>query len=62
MLHKKRLAACTAVVSALAFAVVPANATNTPVNDRALGSPRCPADYTGPTNLATGCPFWLMIY
>jgi hypothetical protein len=23
-------------------------------------SPSCPAGYDGPTNLATGCPFWLM--
>jgi hypothetical protein len=24
------------------------------------GSPSCPAGYAGPTNLATGCPYWMM--
>jgi hypothetical protein len=31
----------------------------TSVNDT---YPRCPANYTGPINPATGCPPWMMIY
>jgi hypothetical protein len=37
-------------------------AATTPVNDPGPGYPRCPANYTGPINPATGCPPWLMIY
>jgi hypothetical protein len=28
--------------------------------DRAGASPHCPTGYAGPTNLATGCPYWMM--
>jgi hypothetical protein len=31
-----------------------------PANVSANPNPTCPAWYTGPTNLATGCPYWLM--
>lgn len=32
-----------------------------PAADPGVGSPHCPIGYAGPTNLATGCPFWLMV-
>jgi hypothetical protein len=32
-----------------------------PATDPGVGSPHCPVGYDGPTNLATGCPFWLMV-
>ena len=79
----RRLAACTAVVGALAAAPVatagamiaplphwqqPAavqSRTEPPVPTAYLAvasdpNPTCPADYSGPTNLATGCPWYLM--
>ena len=31
-----------------------------PTAGSSLGSPRCPDWYTGPTNLATGCPWYLI--
>ena len=37
-----------------------ASAATTPVAASASASPSCPAGYNGPTNLATGCPWWLM--
>jgi hypothetical protein len=57
MVIKRRYVACTAVMAALAVPVTSAGA--------ATGSPRpsnptCPADYHGPTNPATGCPWYLM--
>jgi hypothetical protein len=53
-----------AVVAALAVgAPVASGATDptVPASDSSLGSPRCPDWYNGPTNLATGCPWWIMI-
>jgi hypothetical protein len=61
MFDKRRLVAGLAVIGALALPVASAGAATTPVNDSSLGSPRCPDNYAGPTNLATGCPYWLMI-
>jgi hypothetical protein len=40
----------------LAAASVPTAAVAAPANP----NPSCPAWYHGPTNLATGCPYWLM--
>jgi hypothetical protein len=57
MLLKTRFAAAAAVVAALALGTPVAVAAA----DSSLGSPRCPAWYTGPTNPATGCPYWVMI-
>jgi hypothetical protein len=33
-----------------------------PVAGPVIVGPSCPRDYAGPTNLATGCPYWLMTY
>ena len=85
MLVTRRLAACTAVMGALAAAPVatagamiaplphwqqPAavqSRTEPPVPTayHAVASepnpnPTCPVGYSGPTNLATGCPWYLM--
>jgi hypothetical protein len=30
--------------------------------DPVISGPSCPDGYAGPTNLATGCPYWLMSY
>jgi hypothetical protein len=62
MLLKRRLAAFAAVIAALALAapVASASAPTTPGANPGLGSPRCPDGYSGPTNLATGCPWWLI--
>ena len=62
MCLKRRIAGCIAVTAAVAVPVVSASAATTPVSDSALGSPRCPDNYVGPTNPATGCPPGLMIY
>ena len=61
MFRKTRVAACTAVIAALAIPVTSASAATTAANDPGTGSPSCPANYTGPTNLATGCPWWTMV-
>jgi hypothetical protein len=89
MFLKRRVAACTALIAALAIPVASAGAASTtPANDppvltsdliaalglpawigavptptaedSSLGSPRCPDWYVGPTNLATGCPWYLI--
>ena len=39
-----------------------ASATASPVPDPIVTGPSCPDDYNGPTNLATGCPYWIMSY
>ena len=64
MLLKRRLAACAAVTAALAVGapVALASAANDPVPAPVITGPSCPDWYAGPTNLATGCPFWLMTY
>jgi hypothetical protein len=61
---KRRLAAFAAVIAALAVAapVASANAATIPVTDPVITGPGCPDGYDGPTNLATGCPFWMMSY
>jgi hypothetical protein len=63
MVLRTRLAACTAVIAALAVPVASASAAPaaTAATTADLGSPRCPDGYSGPTNLATGCPFWVMV-
>jgi hypothetical protein len=63
MFLTRRLASVAAVVAALALGapVIPAGAATAPVTDSGQGSPHCPSWYNGPTNLATGCPFWLMV-
>jgi hypothetical protein len=60
MFLKRRLAALAAVMAALAVGspAGSAGATILPVRDSA--NPSCPRWYHGPTNLATGCPYWIM--
>lgn len=61
MFLKTRSAALAAVIAALAVPVASASAASTPVKDSGgLGTPRCPDGYVGPTNLATGCPWYLI--
>jgi hypothetical protein len=45
-----------------AVTYAPITVANPPmaVTDSAQGSPSCPVGYSGPTNLATGCPWWMM--
>ena len=65
MFLTRRLAACTALTVALAVPVASANAAPPPRpsgTGQAQGSPHCPAGYSGPTNLATGCPWYVMVY
>jgi hypothetical protein len=59
----RRLASVAAIVTALALGapLIAASAATDPVPVPSQGSPHCPAWYHGPTNLATGCPFWLMV-
>jgi hypothetical protein len=61
MLLKGRLAV---VIAALAVGtpVAAAAATAAPAADPVVTGPSCPDHYAGPTNLATGCPYWLMSY
>jgi hypothetical protein len=63
MFLSRRLAACAAVTAALAAGapLASASAATVPATDPGLGSPHCPDGYAGPTNLATGCPWWLMV-
>ena len=58
----KRSSAAFAATAALAVGalVPPASAESTSVAARDNASPSCPAGYAGPTNLATGCPYWIM--
>jgi hypothetical protein len=62
MFLTRRLTAFAAVSAALAVAapVGSASATAVPAADPDMGSPSCPQGYSGPVNLATGCPWWLM--
>jgi hypothetical protein len=64
MFLKRRLAAFAAVIAALAVAapVASTSAATIPATDPVITGPRCPDQYDGPTNLATGCPFWMMSY
>jgi hypothetical protein len=59
---KTRPAAFAAVLTALALGapVASASAATTPVSVQSSSNPSCPMDYSGPVNLATGCPYWMM--
>jgi hypothetical protein len=58
----KTSSAVFAATTALAFGAPVASAVAAGVSGKGQGngSPRCPAGYVGPTNLATGCPYWMM--
>ena len=70
MFLKRRLADFAAVIAALAVGapVAAAGAATVPVTDPVdpvdpvITGPSCPDGYSGPTNLATGCPWWMMTY
>jgi hypothetical protein len=64
MFLKRRLAAFAPVIAALAVGAPAAlaGAATTPATDPVITGPSCPDGYAGPTNLATGCPYWLMSY
>jgi hypothetical protein len=61
MFLKRRPAAFVAVIAALAVGP-PAALAASPATDPVVTGPSCPDGYAGPTNLATGCPYWLMSY
>jgi hypothetical protein len=64
MFLKRRLAAFAPVIVALAVGapVALASAATLPVTGPVITGPSCPDGYAGPTNLATGCPYWMMSY
>ena len=64
---KRRVAGFAPVIAALALAapvapVAPAIAAAPAGPAPVVTGPSCPEGYHGPTNLATGCPYWLMSY
>jgi hypothetical protein len=61
---KSRPAAFAAVVAALAVGAPAGLANTTTTADPApvITGPSCPDGYSGPVNLATGCPWWMMTY
>ena len=64
MFRKRRLVAFAPVIAALAVGspMAFASATTSSVKDPVVTGPSCPDGYAGPTNLATGCPYWTMSY
>jgi hypothetical protein len=61
---KRRFTAVAAATAALGVGAPAglATATSPPVTDAVITGPSCPDGYAGPTNLATGCPWWIMSY
>jgi len=61
---KRRLTAFAAVIAAVGVGgpARSASATAVPVADPVVTGPSCPDGYAGPTNLATGCPYYMMTY
>jgi hypothetical protein len=64
MFLKRRLGVLAPILAALAVGapVALASAATTPATKPVVTGPSCPDGYAGPTNLATGCPYWLMSY
>jgi hypothetical protein len=63
MFPKRRLAMFAPVLAAVAVAAPAAVSTAaTGAGSPAISGPSCPDNYSGPTNLATGCPYYLMSY
>jgi hypothetical protein len=61
MFLRRRLTAFAALSAAVAVAA-PAAVAAGPAGDPVITGPSCPDGYSGPTNPATGCPYWLMSY
>jgi hypothetical protein len=61
---KHRLTAFAAVIATLGVGgpAGVASAAASPAADPVISGPSCPDGYDGPTNLATGCPYWIMSY
>jgi hypothetical protein len=64
MFLKKNLAAFVPVIAALTMGapVAVASAPMTSATTPSVTGPSCPAGYSGPTNAATGCPYYVMSY
>jgi hypothetical protein len=64
MFLRRRLAAFAIVTAAGAVGapVALASAAAIPATPPVVAGPSCPDGYAGPTNLATGCPYWMMSY
>jgi hypothetical protein len=64
MFLRRRLAAFAALSAALAIGapVASASAATSPSTDPVITGPSCPDGYSGATNPATGCPYWMMSY
>lgn len=56
-----RLAACLAALTAMAVPAMSASPATAATFRAGAGTLRCPPNYTGPTNPATGCPLQVMI-
>jgi hypothetical protein len=61
MFRRRRLAAVAALSAALAVGA-PVASASAAASPPVITGPSCPDGYNGPTNPATGCPYWLMSY
>jgi hypothetical protein len=64
MVFRRRLAAFAPVIAALAVGgpVASASPATAAPTEPVVTGPSCPDGYSGPINLATGCPYYLMSY
>ena len=63
MLMRRRVAALAPVIAALTMGAPVAVADmGAPAAAPVVTGPSCPDGYAGPTNLATGCPYYVMSY
>jgi hypothetical protein len=61
MFLRRRLTAFAALSATVAVGA-PAALAAGPATDTVISGPSCPDGYRGPTNPATGGPYWLMSY
>jgi hypothetical protein len=61
---QRRITVSAAIIAALGVGTTAgsAGAATSPSTDSVVTGPSCPDSYSGPTNLATGCPYWMMSY